>query len=1185
NRLGYVDISDSDGGDPNLINVTVIDGEVYNDLNFTDELQGRISGQVLQDIDQDNLGDTGIINVTVELLNASGEVVSTDFTNTSGYYNFNNIEAGNYQVRQINRLGYLDVSDSDGGDPNLIDVTVIDGEVYRDLNFIDEFGIISGQVLQDINQDDIGDISINNVLIELVNTNGEVIATDFTNSSGLYNFNNIEAGNYQIRQTNRPGFVDVSDSDGGDPNLINLTVVDGAIYTNLNFTDRLDVNNNPPQAVGDEGITGYQQTIPIYVLSNDRDPDNDPLDISAFDPISSAGGTITLDDNGTPNDTTDDYLSYTAPTDNSGSSPFIYDTFTYTISDGNDTSSATVNVRVGGIIGTPGDDLLMGGDDDDVVQGLDGNDTLGGGKGNNVLDGGEGDDVYKINGMGNQWIQDPGGIDTLDASGGQHPCPIDLTPGGTTSHSGPSPNNGRVTLGGLGNSEQPDILFIIDVSESTEEPFQGTPVSDRNEDGQANTILDSEIAGLSAINQQLIRLGVEADLGLIKFKHEAEQVGPVVQPETDDDNNGTPDIEDRLKSLDSRNRTNYEAALQQAIAFFNSSNTAPGDGHLIFLSDGFPNTGGSFDDEVATLLGLGVDLRAFGVGNGASLQQLQIIDPNATIFTSNDELLLRTNVLASPTIIENAIGTAFGETIIGNDYDNVLTGGGGADTIEGGLGNDTYVFDPATAAGSRIQDVDGMDTLNLMGATLTLDELAAGTIGLDRFGSSLLIDISQDGVGNATDDLTIVDFFAGSGTSAGVGFVETIHNLDGNDILNWFATAPNIITGDNLTLGEADTITLDHNLQTITLDNLYHNPVIFAPSVSFNGNQLATPRITNVTNNSFDIYLQEPSNEDGSHILEDLSYFVFEAGTYQLTDGTLVEVGTLNTDATANLANQSLTPWQTIDFDIDFADTPVIFSQVQTDNESDLVRTRQQNATANGFEVVMEEDEIKGRNAETHLAETIGYVAIASGSGNSNGVTFQAGSTGNNVTHNISNINFGGEFSNIPHFLANIASYDGPDPSALRFQNLTSNGVEVTVQEDITFDQETNHTTEVVNYLAVDGDNGLQGTAYDPLTGNRAIIGTDSNDYLLGLATNDTRIGKGGQDIFVLDSNQGTDTIADFELGVDQIGLRDGLTYGSLSLTNVGNDTSVMFNNNELAIIKGVQSIDLTSNDFVEVMI
>nr|MDJ0846717.1 putative Ig domain-containing protein [Crocosphaera sp.] len=526
-----------------------------------------------------------------------------------------------------------------------------------------------------------------------------------------------------------------------------------------------------------------------------------------------------------------------------------------------------------------------------------------------------------------------------------------------------------------------------------------------------------------------------------------------------------------------------------------------------------------------------------------------------------------------------------------------------------GMGDDTVIsFNSQSLAILQGVTITALDSNDFLAVTLdnqppTVINAIADQILLSNQSFNLAVDTAFEDAGDTltynvalSDGSPLPSWLTFDGTQLmGTPTVDDISNLSvtvtatdsiGNSVTDEFNLGVfNSVTADTFTLGEANTITLDHNRQTITLDRTYNNPVIFAPSVSYNGYQLATPRIANITNNSFEIYLQEPSNEDGTHISETLSYFVFEAGTYQLTDGTILEVGTLNTDATANLANGTLTPWQTVDFDIDFADTPVIFSQVQTDNDSDLVRTRQQNATATGFEVVMEEDEIKGQNAETRLAETIGYVAISGGYSSNNGVTLEVGSTGNSVTDQLFNINFEGQFNNIPHLLANIATYDGSDPSALRFQNLTSNGFEVHIQEDITFDEETTHTTEVINYLALDGDNGLQGTAYDSLTGNRAIVGTDSNDYLLGLAENDTLIGKGGRDIFVLQSNQGTDTIADFELGIDQIGLADGLTYGSLSLADVGSDTSVMFNNNEIGIIKGVQSTDLNSNDFVAVSV
>lgn len=46
--------------------------------------------------------------------------------------------------------------------------------------------------------------------------------------------------------------------------------------------------------------------------------------------------------------------------------------------------------------------------------------------------------------------------------------------------------------------------------------------------------------------------------------------------------------------------------------------------------------------------------------------------------------------------IENAIGSNFDDTLIGNALDNILNGAGGIDTMVGGAGNDTYVLDSAT---------------------------------------------------------------------------------------------------------------------------------------------------------------------------------------------------------------------------------------------------------------------------------------------------------------------------------------------------------------------------------------------------------------------------------------------------------------------------------------------------------
>ena len=194
-------------------------------------------------------------------------------------------------------------------------------------------------------------------------------------------------------------------------------------------------------------------------------------------------------------------------------------------------------------------------------------------------------------------------------------------------------------------------IFVIDVSGSTANSFGGDPVGDLNADGAANTILDAEIAAFKLLTQQLIDrgLGNTAQIGLAAFDSSSViiDMNPAVAgvqltttPLADANVNGMRDVDEALMQLDDLGTTNYEAGLQDAIAILNGAGIAAGTANVIFLSDGFPNAGGSFDDEVTTIkTTLGHNLRAFGVGPGASLASLQVIDPSAVTFSSTNELL------------------------------------------------------------------------------------------------------------------------------------------------------------------------------------------------------------------------------------------------------------------------------------------------------------------------------------------------------------------------------------------------------------------------------------------------------------------------------------------------------------------------------------------------------------------
>ena len=284
---------------------------------------------------------------------------------------------------------------------------------------------------------------------------------------------------------------------------------------------------------------------------------------------------------------------------------------------------------------------------------------------------------------------------------------------------------------------------------------------------------------------------------------------------------------------------------------------------------------------------------------------------------------------------------------------------------------------------------------------------------------------------------------------------------------------PTADPGNQQDIGEVGLISsLNHSEQTILLDRTYINPVVFAQPLSYNGSDPAIARIDNIQSDRFSVHVQEPNNKDGSHTAESFSYLVLEAGTWQLKDGTLLEVGSVNTNATTT------SQWETINLDAGFADTPVILSQVQTKNEDEFVRTRQNNATASSFQLALEEEE--ALLASGHATETVGWMAISAGSGNWSDLSYQAGYTGNQVTDRWHTLNLDG-FGAAPQLLASVSSYDGADSVGLRYQNLTSSEVKLKLEEDTSQDSETSHTTENVGFLALGGSGILSAQAYEPL--------------------------------------------------------------------------------------------------------
>uniref|UniRef100_UPI002FDFB0D0 collagen-binding domain-containing protein n=1 Tax=Polaribacter sp. P097 TaxID=3117398 RepID=UPI002FDFB0D0 len=130
-------------------------------------------------------------------------------------------------------------------------------------------------------------------------------------------------------------------SDAGDYTL-QIFAVDNVCPEEITVT--LTVNDVPTASNDTATVNENSPANTIDVLNNDTFGNDGPNTgtISLPSATSSNGGTLSVDDNGTPNDPTDDTILYTPNSGFTGN-----DTFNYTITDANgDTSTATVTVTV-----------------------------------------------------------------------------------------------------------------------------------------------------------------------------------------------------------------------------------------------------------------------------------------------------------------------------------------------------------------------------------------------------------------------------------------------------------------------------------------------------------------------------------------------------------------------------------------------------------------------------------------------------------------------------------------------------------------------------------------------------------------------------------------------------------------------------------------------------------------------
>ncbi len=278
---------------------------------------------------------------------------------------------------------------------------------------------------------------------------------------------------------------------------------------------------------------------------------------------------------------------------------------------------------------------------------------------------------------------------------------------------------------------------------------------------------------------------------------------------------------------------------------------------------------------------------------------------------------------------------------------------------------------------------------------------------------------------------------------------------------------PVVIEEEPLAEGNLVTVTTSgvDGFEVYNTDHTYSDPVVIAQPPSYYApldNTAAHVRLRNVGASSFKMKIEEWSYEDAAHTTpEVVGYLVFERGEeISSIDGEkIAEVGKVSVSA------PSKGTFEPVTFNTPFCETPVIFAQVQTYNDTSPVVVRIRNVTATGFEVLLQEEE--GADG-IHAIEDVGYLAFMPGHGEFLGRQFKVG-TQQNVDENFSSISFSpATFGPNPPFIATMQTFNDSDTAGLRFKDLTTNGVQVKVEEEESSDSETDHAGETVGYLVIE---------------------------------------------------------------------------------------------------------------------
>ncbi len=264
-HLGNVDGENRGDASQNdrFTNITLNSGDVGTNYDFCEHLPAELHGTVYHDRNDNGVqdaGEEGIEGVRIMLTDADGNVVGDMLTDAAGDYWFTDLFPGEYTVMEFQPDSFIDgtdvvgtvdgITNGDIPENDKFTVNLDGGDVGVNYDFGEILGAsISGRVHVDANGDCTYETGVDELLagvtLELLDSEGNLIATTVTDADGNYSFGGLRPGEYSVRQVQPDGLFsgdEFAGSNGGEASenlLTTILVSSGEQATNYDFCEHL----------------------------------------------------------------------------------------------------------------------------------------------------------------------------------------------------------------------------------------------------------------------------------------------------------------------------------------------------------------------------------------------------------------------------------------------------------------------------------------------------------------------------------------------------------------------------------------------------------------------------------------------------------------------------------------------------------------------------------------------------------------------------------------------------------------------------------------------------------------------------------------------------------------------------------------------------------------------------------